>query len=70
VATGNTRKRTTDESIADCIEIGAVKRPCAVSATNIEYDHAELEESDMILAPNSRWEDSESLSLLTLVFNH
>jgi hypothetical protein len=30
VATGNTRKRIADESIADCIEIRAVKRPCAI----------------------------------------
>ena len=64
VATENNNKRTCEESQDDCVEIRAVKRPRAMTSTDIEGDHDELEESDLILAPNSRWEASENLKEL------
>ncbi len=35
-----------------------------MTSTDIEGDHDELEESDLILPPNSRWEASENLKEL------
>ncbi len=64
VATENNNKRTCEESQDDCLEIRAVKRPRAMTSTDIEGDHDELEESDLILGPNSRWEASENLKEL------
>lgn len=61
VATTNHNKRTVKESNEYCLEIRTVKRPRVAST---EYDHDELEESDLILSPNSRWEASERLSEL------
>ena len=61
VATTNPNKRTVEESNDDCLEVRAVKRPRVAST---EYDHDELEESDLIPSPNSRWEASECLSEL------
>lgn len=65
MATENNNKRSYEESQDDCLEIRAVKRPRAnMASTDIECDHNELEESDLILAPNSRWEASENLKEL------
>ena len=65
VATEINNKRSYEESQDDCLEIRAVKRPRAnMASTDIECDHNELEESDLILAPNSRWEASENLKEL------
>lgn len=67
MATENNNKRSYEESQDDCLEIRAVKRPRAnMASTDIECDHNELEESDLILAPNSRWEASENLKELIM----
>ena len=61
VATTNHNKRTFEESNDDCLEVSAIKRP-RVALT--EYDHDELEESDLIPSSNSCWKASECLSEL------
>ena len=61
MATTNHNNRTVEKSNDDCLEVRAVKRPRVAST---EYDHDELEESDLIPSPNSRWEASECLSEL------
>ena len=60
VASESTQKRVSEELSDDSLEIiRAVKRP------RIEIcDHDELEESDLIAAPNARWDASESLKEL------
>ena len=64
VAAENNNKRTCEESEDDSLEVRAVKCPRVMSSTDIECDQNELEESDLILAPNSRWEASENLKEL------
>ena len=58
VATTNHNKRTFEESNDDCLEVRTIKCP-RVALT--EYDHDELEESDLIPSPNSCWKASECL---------